>query len=230
VSEEAATKLDPLSEGLRLLETRLEEMGALAERQVADAMDALARRDAAAAQRVIDRDDRLDRDEIEIDGIALALLAAERPDGADLRFVTMSLKFVTDLERIGDLAANIARRVVELSRFTPIHVRADVPLLAARVRENLHRVLDCFVRRDAAQAAEVIAADVEVDRLNASLFCDLIAQVATDYGAVTQVVPLTSVCRYLERIGDHVKNLAEEVTYMVRAVDVRHPAATREPA
>jgi phosphate transport system protein len=199
-------------------------MGALAEAQVADAMHALAEHDGALALRVIQRDDQLDRNEVEIDRLALAILADHRPRGPDLRFVTMSLKFVTDLERIGDLAAAVARRVVELARFPPLKLHADLPRLADNVRDNLHAVLDCFVRRDAERAQQVIAADVEIDRLNAGLFCELIAQVATDYASVTQVVPLTSVSRYLERIGDHVKNLAEEVVYMVRAVDLRHRA------
>ncbi len=214
---------------LRTLEQRLAQMGALAEAQIADAMRALTDHDGALALQVIERDGLVDRDEVEIDRLALAILADHRPRGPDLRFVTMSLKFVTDLERIGDLAANVARRVVELARWPQLQLHVDLPRLAERVRDNLHAVLECFVARDAERAQAVIAADAEIDRLNAGLFCELIAQVATDYASVTQVVPLTSVSRYLERIGDHVKNLAEEVVYMVRAVDVRHPAVlTRE--
>ena len=99
---------------------------------------------------------------------------------------------------------------------------------ATLVQKNLKAALDSFVAKDADRATAVITADREIDKLNASLFAELIAHVATDPATVTRVLPLTSVCRYLERIGDHVKNLGEEVVYMVRAQDVRHrppPAA-----
>jgi phosphate transport system protein len=134
----------------------------------------------------------------------------------------MSLKFVVDLERIGDLASGIAKRVLELNRLPDLAPRVDLGSLAALAQKNLHAALDSFVRRDADKAMTVIQADVEIDKLNASLFAELIAHVATDPATVTRVLPLTSVCRYLERIGDHVKNLAEEVLYIVKATDVRH--------
>jgi phosphate transport system protein len=98
----------------------------------------------------------------------------------------------------------------------------DLSSLAKLVLENLRAALDSFVSKDADRAAAIIAADREIDKRNASLFAELLAHVATDPATVTRVLPLTSVCRYLERIGDHVKNLAEEVVYMVRAQDVRH--------
>ncbi len=94
------------------------------------------------------------------------------------------------------------------------------------MQKNLRAALDSFVTRDADRATAVIAADHEIDHMNARLFAELLAHVATDPSTVTRVLPLTSVCRYLERIGDHVKNLAEEVVYMVRAQDVRHRAVT----
>jgi len=141
---------------------------------------------------------------------------------SDLRFLTMALKFVTDLERTGDLATNIAKRALELNRFPQLKPYVDLPHLAELVQNNLHDVLDSFVSGDADKAADVIAADAAVDALNANLFAELIAYVATDPATVTRVIPLTSVARYLERIGDHVKNLAEEVVYMVRGRDIRH--------
>jgi phosphate transport system protein len=141
---------------------------------------------------------------------------------SDLRFITMSLKFVVDLERIGDLAGGIAKRALELNRLPSLEPRIDLSKLAALVQKNLQAALDAFVRKDADSATAVITADAEIDKLNASLFAELIAHVATDPATVTRVLPLTSVCRYLERVGDHVKNLAEEVVYMVKATDVRH--------
>ena len=134
----------------------------------------------------------------------------------------MSLKFVVDLERIGDLATGIAKRALELNRLPRLEPRVDFTQLASLVQRNLQHALDSFVKRDADQATAVNTADTEIDKLHGSLFAGLLAHVATDPAAVTRVLPLTSVCRYLERAGDHVKNLAEEVVYMVRATDVRH--------
>jgi phosphate transport system protein len=197
-------------------------MGGRCEQQITLAMEALAERDDELAKKVIDGDQTIDRDEVEIDELALQILATRQPVASDLRFITMSLKFVTDLERIGDLAAGIAKRALELNRLPSLEPRVDLAQLAQLVQKNLHAALDSFVKRDADRATAVIQADSEIDKLNASLFAELIAHVATDPATVTRVLPLTSVCRYLERVGDHVKNLAEEVIFMVSAAEVRH--------
>ena len=207
---------------LLTLRERLATMGEKAAQQITRAMRSLADRDDELARDVIARDAEIDRDENDVDELALQILATRQPVASDLRFITMSLKFVVDLERIGDLAAGIAKRVLELNRLPPLETRVDLPRLAALVHKNLQAALDSFVQRDADRATLVITADAEIDKLNASLFAELLAHVATDPATVTRVLPLTSVCRYLERAGDHVKNLAEEVVYMVRATDVRH--------
>jgi len=207
---------------LRTLRERLATMGERAAQQIAAAMKALGDSDDDLAREVIKADAQIDRDENEVDELALQILATRQPVASDLRFLTMSLKFVVDLERIGDLAAGIAKRALELNRLPSLEPRVDLQQLAALVQKNLHAALDSFVKRDAEKATAVIQADTEIDKLNASLFAELIAHVATDPATVTRVLPLTSVCRYLERVGDHVKNLAEEVVYMVKATDVRH--------
>lgn len=207
---------------LRTLRERLATMGEKAAQHIALAMKALADRDDDLARDVIQRDAEIDRDENAVDELALQILATRQPVASDLRFLTMSLKFVVDLERIGDLATGIARRVLELNRLPVLELRVDLARLASLVQKNLHDALDSFVKRDADEATRVITADAEIDKLNASLFAELLAHVAADPATVTRVLPLTSVCRYLERAGDHVKNLAEEVVYMVRATDVRH--------
>ena len=207
---------------LRALRERLLGMGARCEEQISRAMRSLAERDDELAEEVLRRDDDIDRDEVEIDEMAQMILATRQPVASDLRFLTMALKFVTDLERIGDLAANIAKRALELNRMPQLKPYVDLPRMADLVQRNLRGVLDSFVTRDHEKAAGAIAADAEIDRMNASLFAELIAYVATDPATVTRVIPLTSVARYLERIGDHVKNLAEEVVYMVRGRDIRH--------
>ncbi|TMQ03647.1 MAG: phosphate signaling complex protein PhoU [Deltaproteobacteria bacterium] len=207
---------------LRTLRERLATMGERAARQLALAMRALADKDDDLARDVVKNDAQIDRDENEIDELALQILATRQPVASDLRFITMALKFVVDLERIGDLAGGIAKRALELNRLPSLEPRIDLTKLATLAQKNLQAALDAFVRRDADGATAVITADAEIDKLNASLFAELIAHVATDPATVTRVLPLTSVCRYLERVGDHTKNLAEEVVYMVKATDVRH--------
>ncbi len=207
---------------LRTLRERLATMGSRAEAQIDLAMRALTDRDDDLARQVIEGDATIDKDENDIDELALQILATRQPVASDLRFITMSLKFVVDVERIGDLATGIAKRALELNRLPPLESRLDLHRMASLAQKNLHAALDAFVKKDADAATAVITADAEIDRLNASLFAELIAHVATDPATVTRVLPLTSVCRYLERIGDHVKNLAEEVVYMVRATDLRH--------
>lgn len=212
---------------LRTLRERLAGMGGRCEQQITLAMQALGERDDELARKVIENDHHIDRDENEIDELALQILATRQPVASDLRFITMSLKFVTDLERIGDLAAGIAKRALELNHLAPLEGNQDLGGLATLVQKNLRAALDSFVARDADRATAVITADREIDKRNASLFAELLAHVAADPATVTRVLPLTSVCRYLERIGDHVKNLAEEVVYMVRAQDVRHRPPTK---
>jgi phosphate transport system protein len=207
---------------LRTLRERLATMGERSARQIALAMKALADKDDDLARDVIRNDTQIDRDENDVDELALQILATRQPVASDLRFITMALKFVVDLERIGDLAGGIAKRALELNRLPSLEPRIDLSKLATLVQKNLQAALDAFVRKDADSATAVITADAEIDKLNASLFAELIAHVATDPATVTRVLPLTSVCRYLERVGDHVKNLAEEVVYMVKATDVRH--------
>jgi phosphate transport system protein len=207
---------------LRTLRERLATMGGRCEQMITLAMQALTDRDDEIARKVITADETVDRDESEIDELALQILATRQPVASDLRLITMSLKFVTDLERIGDNAVGIAKRAMELNHVPPLDATPDLNGLAQLVHRNLRAALDSFVAKDADRAAAVIHADREIDRRNAKLFAELLAHVATDPATVTRVLPLTSVCRYLERIGDHVKNLAEEVVYMVRAQDVRH--------
>jgi phosphate transport system protein len=207
---------------LALLRDRLLAMGAQADQQITQAMRALTDQNDELAVSVIKSDDQIDRAELEIDELCQIMLATRQPVASDLRFITMSMKFVTDLERIGDLAVGIAKRSLELSRLPSFKLHANLSQLALLVQVNLRAALDAFMAKDADRATAVIMADIEVDRLNATLFAELIAHVVADPANVTRVLPLTSVCRYLERIGDHVKNLAENVVYMVRARDVRH--------
>ncbi len=207
---------------LQTLRDRLCTMGSRCEDQITLAMMALTERSDVFARQVIERDHDIDRDETEIDELALQILATRQPVASDLRFITMALKFVTDLERIGDLATGIAKRALEINPLPVLTPDVNLTGLSSLVLHNLRAALVAFVAKDAVAATAVITADREIDKLNAKFFAELIAHVATDAATVTRVLPLTSVCRYLERVGDHVKNLAEEIVYMVSAQDVRH--------
>ncbi|HSR99552.1 MAG TPA: phosphate signaling complex protein PhoU, partial [Kofleriaceae bacterium] len=160
---------------LRTLRERLATMGERAARQIALAMKALADKDDDLARDVIKNDTQIDRDENDVDELALQILATRQPVASDLRFITMALKFVVDLERIGDLATGIAKRALELNRLPSLEPRVDLSKLASLVQKNLHAALDAFVRKDAESATAVITADAEIDKLNASLFAELIA-------------------------------------------------------
>ncbi|HXJ20944.1 MAG TPA: phosphate signaling complex protein PhoU [Polyangia bacterium] len=209
---------------LRTIRVRMSSMAQRASEQIVLAIEALEKRNDGLAQRVIEHDRAINQDENEIDKLAMQILMARHPVASDLRFVTMALKFVVDIERIGDLAKGIARRALELNRLTPLDWDSDLTHLAVLVHKNLQLAIDSFVNGNSDEARAVIRADAEIDRANANTFAQLVALVATDPATVTHVLPLTSVSRYLERIGDHVKNVAEEVIFMVSGAEVRHEA------
>jgi phosphate transport system protein len=187
---------------LRTLRERLATMGGRCEQQIRRAMQALADRDTDLAREVVVADAAIDRDETEIDELAMQILATRQPVAGDLRLVMIAFKFVTDLERIGDLAAGIAKRALELSPMPPLEPQGEIQRLATLVQRNLNAVLDAFTARDADRATGVIQADSDIDKLNASLFAELIAYVATDAATVTRVKqrsaprPLYRPCRW----------------------------------
>jgi phosphate transport system protein len=208
---------------LRTLRDRLLAMGGRAEEQIARAVQALIKRDDVIAQAVIDADATIDQDEIGIDELAFLILARRQPVASDLRFVMLALKVVTDLERIGDLAVNIAKRVRDLMRFPVSPMQERIELLAQRVLGALQLALDAFVHADADRAEKVIEGDRDIDALNMHVIADVISGGdVTDAHTVARALALSSVSRYLERIGDHATNIAEMVIYFVRGRDVRH--------
>jgi phosphate transport system protein len=198
-------------------------MGGRAEEQIGRAVQALVKRDEQIAEQVIADDATIDQDEIGIDELAFLILARRQPVASDLRFVMLALKVVTDLERIGDLAVNIAKRVRDLSRFPVSPMQDRIELLAQRVLGALQLALDAFVHADAERAEKVIEGDRDIDALNMHVIADVISGGdAEDVHAVARALALSSVSRYLERIGDHATNIAEMVIYFVRGRDVRH--------
>ncbi len=207
---------------LRALRDRLLAMGGRAEHQISRAVEALRTRDLNIAQQVIDDDQTIDEDERNIDELAFLILARRQPVASDLRFVMLALKVVTDLERIGDLAVNIAKRVKELLRMPPSPMQERLELLAERVLGALQLALDAFVHADAERAEKVIDGDRDIDALNMHVITDLIAGDSEDLRNLARGLALSSVSRYFERIGDHATNIAEMVIYFVRGRDIRH--------
>ena len=208
---------------LRTLRDKLLAMGGRAEEQIGRAVQALVKRDEALAAEVINDDQAIDEAEIGIDELAFLILARRQPVASDLRFVMLALKVVTDLERIGDLAVNIAKRVRDLARFPVSPMQDRIELLATRVLGALQLALDAFVHADAERAEKVIEGDRDIDALNMHVIADVISGGdAEDVHAVARALALSSVSRYLERIGDHSTNIAEMVIYFVRGRDVRH--------
>ena len=207
---------------LKQLRERLLGMGGRAERQIGAAIAALTDRDEALVATVIEGDERIDLDEREIDELAFAIIARRQPVASDLRFVILALKIVTDLERIGDLAVNIAKRARELARLAPSATQARLVELARRVRAALKDALDAFANSDPARAETVIASDHEIDVLNTELIAEVLSAPPTGVDDFARSLAMSSISRYLERIGDHATNVAEMVIYSSRGRDVRH--------
>jgi phosphate transport system protein len=207
---------------LRTLRDRLLAMGGRAEQQISFAIQALVQHDDRVAQQVIADDAQIDRDEIAIDELAFLILARRQPVASDLRFIMLAMKIVTDLERIGDLAVNIAKRERDLRRYAPTPTQDRIEPLAQRVLTALQMALDAFVNADASLAEKVIAGDRDIDALNMHVIADVLSGGVESAQDVGRALALSSISRYLERIGDHATNIAEMVIYFVRGRDVRH--------
>ena len=209
-------------EELEALQGRLLEMGGLAEERVQAAVQGLVSRDIAAIDRVLYGDEPINELHVEIDDLAIKLLALHQPAARDLRLITTALKVTTDLERIGDLAEHIAERAQELAVELPIKPTIDLPRMADLARGMLHRSLDAFVREDEKLALSVCSADDTIDQLHEQLFCDIVSFMVDDPRTVSRAMRLLFVSKYLERVGDHATNIAEMVIFMVKGRSIRH--------
>ncbi len=214
-----ARHFDELLEELR---NKLLEMGELVQAAIRESVRALEGADESAAQSVFRREGDINRLELEIDGIATKLLALEQPVAGDLRFITAAGKINNNLERIGDLAINIAERSESLIQNRHFAVRTDIPRLAELAEPMVHQALEAFVKKDATEARAVLRADDAIDDLRDAVFSDLIRQMKTNSQSVQTCVDLMFAARSLERIADHATNIAEAVVFMVEGVDLRH--------
>ncbi len=203
-------------------------MGAKVEDMIAGSVRALVERDSDLARRMIEQDRQVNRLEVESDELCLRILARRQPVASDLRFITIALKLVTDLERIGDLAVNTCERVIELNQEPPLKPYVDLPRMAEAARGMVRDALDAFVAADVERAQRVIEADRIVDAYYAQIFRELLTYMMEDPRYIFRATRVQSIAKYLERIGDHATNLAEMVVFMVKGKDIRHMASMDE--
>ena len=211
-------------EELEHLKTRLLEMGGLAEEQVRVTVKALVDRDREMIERVLQADEPINKLHIEIDGRCFTLLALHQPMAVDLRAIVSAVKINTDLERVGDLAVNIAEAARRYATHPPVKKLIDIPQMGDIAQTMLRDALDSYVRRDTVLAHQVLNEDDRLDGLKTQIFRELLANMLDDPGTVEPALDLILISRHLERIGDHATNIAEDVIFMVSALDVRHHA------
>ena len=212
------------------LKRKILALGALVEESLRLAFQAIEQRDAAKARRVIAGDVLIDQNEVDVEEECLKILALYQPVAGDLRFVAAVIKINSELERIGDLAENIAKRALDLLDEYPVPAPATVAVMADRTGTILEKALDALVRQDALTAREVLVADGEIDALYRRLLEELKAVLRSDPDHLDAIVLLFSVARYLERLADHATNIAEDVLYMVEGEIQRHSHATSSVA
>jgi phosphate transport system protein len=215
---------------LRHLREQLLLMGSHVEIAIGNSIKALMTHDTALAERTITADKIVDRMEVNLDDLCLQILARRQPVASDLRFITLVLKVVTDLERIADLGVNICERVVELNTEPQLKPYVDLPHMGHEVQSMLREVLDAFVARNASVARQIIERDAVVDALYAQVFRELLTFMMEGPHNVYRATRLQSIAKYLERMADHTTNLAQMVIFMVDGQDVRHLTSREIPS
>lgn len=222
LNDARANERAPLAGDLEQVRTLFLQMCVRAESMVQQAVRALLTRDPHLARAVMAADEAIDDLEIEIDRLCVRVLAVQRPTGFDLRLVTTVLKMVTDLERIGDLAVNIAERSLDLGGVRGLEPDEPVRQMGAKVVEMIRVASDGFVSSDVGVLAELNRRDDEVDALNRASFQHWLAVMAEHPDQSTRALGYTSISRYLERIADHAVNLGQMIVLLVEGRDVRH--------
>jgi phosphate transport system protein len=214
---------------LEKLKSKLLEMSALVESAIYRSVQGVVEKSEDLAQQVLRNEARINQLEIEIDDLAISLLALQAPLAADLRLVTAAIKINNDLERMGDLSVSIAQSALALVREPIIRPLIDIPHIAGLAQGMVRKALDAFVNRDADMARSVLASDDAVDNMRTASFHELVSFMEKNPLQIPQALYLLSVIRNLERIGDHATNIAEDVLFLVKGIDVRHHNEERAP-
>jgi phosphate transport system protein len=204
------------------LKQNLLTMASHAESALSNGIKALIDRNDDLARKVIADDSILDQFEIEIDEMAIALLALQGPLASDLRLITIAMKISHDLERVGDEATTIARRTIELSQEPQLKPYVDIPRMANLAMEMLDQALDAFVNHNSEKARAIVPRDKEVDNINRQLHRELVSFMIEKPATITRCLNLMVISKCIERIADHATNIAEEVVYLYEGRDIRH--------
>lgn len=215
-------------EELQHLKEKLLKMGSLVEDAIKYSIQALVERDNTLAQKVIDNDRLVNTLDVEIDEESIRLIALRQPKAGDLRFITMAMKITTDLERMGDMAVNVAERALELNKEPILKPYIDIPKMREIAQGMTRDALDAFVRKDKNLAMDVIMRDDEIDDLKHAVLQELAFFMVQDPTTVTRAMKISFVAQYLERIADHATNIAEMVIYLVEGKIIRHMALPPE--
>ena len=213
---------------LQELKEDLLKMAALVEEAISTAVQSLVKRDSDLAKKTFEGEDWINSMEIDIEDKCLKLLARRQPRAADLRFITSAMKIITDLERMGDQAINIAERAISLNQEPQLKPYIDIPRMAGIAQSMVKDVLDAFVNHDSKLARSVCERDDLVDGLNDQVFRELLTFMVSDPQTITRAVHLMIVCRCLERIADHATNIAEDVIFLVDGRVIKHHADIKE--
>jgi len=211
-----------LDDELKKIKEKVSKMGLLVEQSIDNAAASLFDHDKAKAQQVIQQDQDINLYEIEIDELGHELIARFQPTAVDLRFITMVLKMTSDLERIGDQAVNIAEKGLLINQEKPLKPYEDLPKMASQARTMVRDALDAFIERDHVKAEQILEEDDVMDHLNDQVYRDVQQIMEAQPKSVRIGVSLIMVAHNLERIGDLATNIAEDVIYLKRGVDVRH--------
>lgn len=220
-SREYERELQEIKEGLLYL-------GALTERAIAGGVTALLEKDSALAAKVICEDDQIDALDVELEERCIRLLALRQPAARDLRFITTAIKINGHLERIGDMAANIAEKVIILNDIPQIKPYIDLPRMAEIARDMIRESLDAMVREDIALANRVREEDAVIDQLNEQIFRELLTFMMEDPRKIQPSLYIMQISKNLERIADHAEGIADMVVYMITGESIRHRPACRE--
>jgi phosphate transport system protein len=213
---------------LQQLKEDLLKMAALVEEAINTAIQSLVKRDSDLAKKTFEGEDKINDMELAIDDSCLKLLALRHPMAADLRFITSAMKIITDLERMGDQAVNIAERAISLNQEPQLKPYIDIPRMAEITQSMVKDVLDAFVNQDPKLARSVCERDDLVDGLNDQVFRELLTYMMSDPKTITREVHLMIVARCLERIADHATNIAEDVIFMIDALVIKHHADAKK--
>jgi phosphate transport system protein len=216
--------MEHFREELDELNDLLLEMSGLVEDSICESVEAVIHRNSDTSLYVFRREARINALEIQIDNLAIRLLALQQPMAVDLRFITMSMKINNNLERMGDIAVNIAERALSLLSMPPLKPKIDIPHMAQLAQDMIRNSIKAFIKRDAELARTVLKSDDAVDNLRDEMYGEIVRFMEEDPSRIHPGLDHIFIARGLERLADHATNIAEDVLFFVQGIDVRHHA------